>query len=560
MIFKRVLIDEPENWPKAIAWWAAFAGMLIFQACLKGHPPSEGMHLLLDHDVTSVTWSRAGSAPAGANIVYFERQSFTATPEMPLLDQVANLATIPKQGGQSVSLASGVRISGRTAEWDSQGKLLVVSTNSEDTTSELLRVDPVSGTVEDLGMGFGFRQIGDWVVLNQPTADGRIGSVARAPDGRTVVLGTGRVLGARGDQFLVLNDDLSLHLVSADGTDIVVATDVWSADLLPTAGPPILLLGRMTQGGVSTSHVSIDLSIRELSTGSDHVYATGVDSWVFDRLDADATTLAVGTTTNGAMSLHLISLVAAADEVIALPPPDPSVPESGMYEAFWRPGAEELWVFDGSRPITMVWRPQQPIVTIARTAALNVAAEASAPVGGVIEPGAASVSDSSPFVDHGAHWLSMGTDGMVHLNATDDLSAPEGPAFPVTGGSLFQVVGVGTDSYVAHLAVSPDRSDLYWVAPARLMSRLLATRIGDVVYGADRVLASSKMASEVQAADLTLYDLVTGAPTLIAQNMTGFALAPCDGCGPIDAGTSVVFAIQALYPNAYDGIWSGSLP
>jgi hypothetical protein len=304
--------------------------------------------------------------------------------------------------------------------------------------------------------------------------------------------------------------------------------------------------------------INYDVVVLDARDKSERLVVSSVRVCEPTRPSADGSQIAllIGTE-EGSEYLYMMALDGGADRQVDVPPSNRNVPGGG-YTLAWRPGTEELWAFDIMQRLTIVLRPGEPLVKIERTAALNVAAQASVPTGGVIEPGTPPAADGA-FVD-GNHWLSMGSEGMLHLNDADDPSSPEGPAFPLTDGAVFQVVNVAPDSYVAHLAVSLDRFDLYWIAPSRHETRLLAARVGDVVYGTDRVLVLSKMAGEVQSVDLTLYDLATGSPTLVAQNVTGFALAPCDGCGPIDSGTPIVYAIHALYPYSYDGIWTGTLP
>jgi hypothetical protein len=57
-----------------------------------------------------------------------------------------------------------------------------------------------------------------------------------------------------------------------------------------------------------------------------------------------------------------------------------------------------------------------------------------------------------------------------------------------------------------------------------------------------------------------LIDLDTGAETLLAQNVSEFALPTCAGCDPTAPGTPFAYVVQARVPWRYEGLWTGELP
>jgi hypothetical protein len=528
-------------------------GALMGSACLRDRAPAAGRHLLLDREVTSITFSREGTAPAGSAVVYFDRQSSPTGPDASPVIQPATLMVLPASGGEPRALVSGVEYGGRFPDWDGHGRMLLVSPPAGAAEPELLRVDPTSGQVEDLGEGTAIAQVGEWLLLTRSTADGSLGSVARRDDGTVVQLGAGTLIEIIDEVFYVLRET-SVHAIAVDGGDTTLVTDVGIQAVLSSATGPKLFFSRPSTNGA----FRYDLFLRDVSTGDERVLASDVER--FESGPQNGALLSLTTTTDGMTSLHVVSVVDAShDRTAELPSADPNDPGTGYYQMAWRPGTDELWAFDPARPITVVSKPGEPALEVERMAATNIAAVPGGALGGVIEP-QQPLSGAAPFIGGGAHWLSFGQDGLVHLGNADDPGGPEGPPFALSGGTIARIVSVAPDSYVVHLAVSNDRNDLYWASPAKNVTRLLAERVGDVVYGTDRVLALSQPQTDYQSLDVTLFELPAGTSTRLAQNVAGLALAPCAGCSPIDRGTAVVYAVHAPTPYPYDGVWVGELP
>jgi hypothetical protein len=535
--------------------------MAALPACLESQQPTAGQHLLVDRDITSITFSHAGVAPAGEAIVYFEREPLPEpTPEDPYPLPTFRLYAIPRTGGTPRLLVSGVLApTSVSATWESTGRLLVIA-QLQGATSKLLRVDPVSGAVDDFGAGRAIQERGDWLILTQTAADGSQMLTARRDDGTAVALGAGSLLDVVDDVFYVYVPDADgsthdVHAITIAGVDNVIGSAVFSAQVFASPAWSRLLLVRpkaVSDGG----DTRYDVSLRSLQADDEAVIAPGVAGLFDISASPDGSSIAIGTVTNGIWSVLVTSASGEGDRVVALPWGDPNV--FNGYVLTWRPGTNQLWIYDPERPFTVVLRPGEPPITVERMA-YGTEARSIAASQGVLDD-FLPISNFGPFVGDGSRWLTLGADGRVHVSDSDDPAGPEGPPFAVPGPNPSSVVAVGPDSYVLHVPVADDRTDLYWSSPSAGIARLLGTRVGDVAYSGARLLALSKSTGESASADLTLYDLPSGTGTRIARNVSGFALAPCATCGPVDAGTPIVFAIRALDPYPFDGIWVGALP
>ena len=91
--------------------------------------------------------------------------------------------------------------------------------------------------------------------------------------------------------------------------------------------------------------------------------------------------------------------------------------------------------------------------------------------------------------------------------------------------------------------------------------RIIATHVAQVSFGTNRILARSMANKGGDLSRLSLFDLGSGAESVIAENVARLVVArPCASCLPLDPGARVLFTVQARFPYERDGIWLGTLP
>lgn len=216
----------------------------------------------------------------------------------------------------------------------------------------------------------------------------------------------------------------------------------------------------------------------------------------------------------------------------------------------WRPGHQELWISllpDG----LAVWLPGSYLATARNHRIFHNPRYWP-----------------SAFTQDGAHWFSN--------DAGDSLAVTMGSSDDPTGTTQqLNPAGTGISSpsetrdgrlLVQIYLLDPRRSDISLVDPGAGTTQAIASNGHVVTLGQTRALALLNFDLARLAGDLTLVDLASGRPTLLAEDVYSVAvdrgmsatLSPeTDILAP---GTRIAFLTRNRLHSPYDGLWVGELP
>jgi len=449
--------------------------------------------------------------------------------------------------GLATPLGSGCgQRGGGCFETDARGRLLLsMPPLSGELVADLLRADPVTGELFDLGPTY-YHELspdGQRLLVHGPPSEDL--ATLYDEDERVIPLGSIQTSTFIGAFLYYVDDQQRLSRLAVGGTPEVIATGVDSFVSVTTAGAPLFQLYRPATAppnDMQPSQITPD-TVSFLDTVTLQETPSPVSDRGFD-VSPDGAWLLVPDYV--ADDITFIDRATGAQQVI---------PSVTTYQ--WRPGHDEAWLSD----------PQAPTDTIAIRkpgAALQQITGRLYPV-----PCATAQPDldqqMAAFTPDGAYWFSntmpYGRDSLWQVGSADD---PAGPLFPVTPrGSQPTVYWPLADGRLLAPAwtSNPDRSDVYVVDP-RTGDRVVMGEEGSVIaVGGTRFLMIQRV-NEYEG-DLTSIALATGQSTMLAPEFTlgAFVQPPAtDGGDPVAPGAQVVFQYQARYPSPYDGIWVAAVP
>jgi hypothetical protein len=547
------------------------AGAVACAGCLPEPTPAVGKHLVPARDVEYVTLSRGADGEAGDDVVYVKQKDPpTPIPESGgLVGYPADLFAVSTGGGATRRLAEDISPALGGLVWDARARLVVVRpTPSAFAPSQphgLIGIDVATGAVDDLGGDNFWPPVslsGHWIITIREAPDAHLWAVS--VDGLEVDVGPAdhTYYDFVGDRIFYREDAGEAGLIAEDGTKTVLADVTMSdyvrvfpmadGDLLVTlhAGPPASaewrLLGTANAGSIVNSDVS-------------NVYNMAMSR---DRKKIAYVVM----TPDGTFEAHALTPGATPpqDEAWELPPSSVGL----NYLLTWRPGTDELWCLDNNTwPVVL--RPGQPAVASARGAVIVHVVDPSSPgptavldVYAPAEPGATY----DFFIEGGRWWIARDAmqGGTVRLAEASDPSGATGIVLGEAGEFVKEVAILEPGRRIAVRMLRSDDltpPDLYTIDLTDGTKRLVATHAPQVVYGTNRVLVSAEANQAGDGARLSLIDLLTGATSVIADNVAQMVVArPCRTCLPLDPGARTAFTIQARFPFEQDGVWTGTLP
>jgi hypothetical protein len=244
-------------------------------------------------------------------------------------------------------------------------------------------------------------------------------------------------------------------------------------------------------------------------------------------------------------------------------------------EGAWRPAHDEIWFTTDAfspgqdspadpssqappRISYWRWRPGEAPVKVGDAPPFT-------PIGSFGVP-----PDSSatwPFTPDGRFWLSydpnasQGDKPPVLLRAVDDAAAAPLPLDPA--GTAVQNVWPLADGrlIVEDRITNEKRCDIYLVDPVARTTRKLGHGGNVVATGATRILVFLDWLIGGGSGELTLIDLETGAPTLLAENVHAVAVEKAaSGADALAPGTRIAYVSRHRIESPYDGLWVALLP
>jgi len=549
---------------RAARWWLLV--LLGPTACLPEGDPPAGTRLLEERHLGGVRFSPA----PGENVLYTRRAGYQEQPYQSV-SPIHDLWTIPARGGPSARLVEDVA-------WeflplaDSAGRLVVAhnrlhAPNTGQVGRELTLIDPAGARIA-LGRVFDARlSPGRTRLYYQKEEDGA--QVVREADGRETALGSSPSYDTRfAGETLVFTRIQELWALPPDATQPVLLAPrfrSWTAKVTP--GDPQIVA--FSQPGEMRGAEPKPMSLLLIRGGSSRVLMMGtfLPPAVFAPSD-DRIAVIERLEDSGRLRLHVFHADSEGHETHDLTAP--GTLEVGRFSSLtvaFRPGTREIWCFVGGPGLRIV-RDDGSLLALPDMAPPDVNVEPwpfddptraldHQPEMQVIQPG----YTPPLFTTDGRFWL-------YRQNASVFLGRADQPQLP---GLLIQ------DRHDFPLAQVRELGDgrrmLIWAAPSgdagrwaltlldpeTNQRRLLATSMGPSAVGKRRIVAMTNLSGTL--GDLRLIDLETGQDTLLAQNVTGFAVpTPCAACDPTAPGAPVAYVVHARIPFKYDGLWRLELP
>jgi hypothetical protein len=174
----------------------------------------------------------------------------------------------------------------------------------------------------------------------------------------------------------------------------------------------------------------------------------------------------------------------------------------------------------------------------------------------------------SMFTPDGQHWFSRASDfsGPVYVAWVDDPTLPPIQINPQgAAANFYWDMGDGR-LLVGASAEDEGRQELFLVNPTAGTSRAVAGGGQVVAVGKTRALALLQWEGGRNSGALTLIDLVSGAQTLLAEDVYlatvdpgHFAAVPPD-TDLLVPGTEIAFLSRGRFASPYDGLWVTRLP
>ena len=459
---------------------------------------------------------------------------------------------------------------------DALGRIFVSQPGLQDPVTEtfqqiLLRVDPATGQSVRIGNSTG-------PTIFSPTRkrvatasydEMPVGTVVRELGDETTNVGAFFGLFVNEDYYFQDQDAFTLNRLPSFGPPEIVARDVITFTVSPTADGPVLWICHATPVAMpmpmpmptcqSSSFLDLD-TLREipisngpmptelLATSSPQLSPDGGKALFFlQQLPYPDTPLMVVDRANP-----------SASETVRIP----GVP----VVVIWRPGHDEIWIEWQDPPSTTnsssfnpssqsghltVWKLGEGLTEIATTLA---------------DPPQAFTSDGRYWF-HSSHLpgTSYQADRLYVCPADDPLAPgfptnPPGTAILGTPQQLADGRLLGEGSFRDF-----NRNDISVVDPETGAAFPLATGGHVIAVGQTRILTLLRWIASTRTGDLTLIDLHSGVQTLIAENVFEVSLErdiapPNFGVDPLASGARVAYLVQSRLASPYDGLWIATLP
>jgi hypothetical protein len=436
-----------------------------------------------------------------------------------------------------------------------------------DQHDELLRVDPVTGTTESFG-GFAYAYFSPdrtrmWFAPPEAALFVNVGATVVGADGSRLALPreptfvdddllffTGR------DTFGSHHDTLVHRPPGSQTTELLLSKIAAYTPLDSQRGPFLVVVREPSIDGI----VLQKTSLYDLTTKTEVVLPlpSTVSPTNFIPSPSGRYVLVQGasaTTPGVAFDLIFDRDTGVTTGPVELPP------TVNNDSPRWRPGHEDVWVL--GIDALLRWRPGgmpeavgageaefmfPPLVT---DLLQEIAVNQGQPVFTTDGTFRVVMPPTSKITGHDA----------VSLQLADDPTAPllalNGPGTSVTGLWPLQdgrlLVEVAT--------VDASRNDIELVDPMARTSRALVHTGSVFATGRDRCLALLHIIGPGGSGDLELIDYATGAQTLIAQNVFGWAIDTSPlADDPLAAGTRLVYLVRNRIASPYDGVWAIELP
>lgn len=568
-------------------WTLALAAIMATSAgCLPEPKPVVGKHILAERDIGYLTFSRAADGEAGDDAVYVKQK-----PDHPPIPSgvggdvgyPADLWAVGAAGGERRLLVEDIQpLFFNPYQWDARRRLIVeqVQPPPEARQYFVLGVDIAAGRVDNLGLDnggsggdFQLSPSGRWAIVVRDTGGPRVQQLAVSVDGFEVPIptsGVQQVLFA-GDHIYFADESRQLVRIGDDGSTSVVADLAMAANwhVVGMAAGDLLVTfhGDVTREQW-TEWQLIGSGAAGVITGVADFYSASVSPdgrrVGFNRITSDART--------GGGKVEVLVLTpdqTPPEQIWELPPSKVDMGFPAGFALVWRPGTDELWALDSSLYPDLyptVLRPGQPPVSLARPAVTFAVVDPTSPglaVQDLFHPWDAD-GYGQIFIDNGRWWVSKDPDD-VNVIRLSDASNPDGGSGLVLGSAgqgIGEVAVLESGRRLAlTLASGEEPANLAIVDAVDRTVRIIATHVAQVSFGTNRILARSMANKGGDLSRLSLFDLGSGAESVIAENVARLVVArPCASCLPLDPGARLLFTVQARFPYERDGIWLGTLP
>lgn len=246
-----------------------------------------------------------------------------------------------------------------------------------------------------------------------------------------------------------------------------------------------------------------------------------------------------GTDSNNGSSQVFVDWSTGTNQVAASWPADPKLRR-------WRPGRDEHWARTGDSQLS-IWQADGTIRTID------------------------AKLDSFSFSDDGRFWFpSEEREAGWRQHYVGLADAPEGPRYPTNppGTFSFQLEVLAGNWVLVDLWLDEEgsRFDYAAVDPTTGQSQMLAVKGRLIAASPTRILAYANWDDGRKSGELALFDLASGAKTVLADGVyaaaldPGFHSAPQPNTDRLAPGTRVAFLVRHRFASAYDGLWVTELP
>ncbi len=461
---------------------------------------------------------------------------------------------------------------------DALGRIFVSQPGLQDPITEtfpqiLFRVDPATGQSVRIGNNTGppifsptRKRVATASYDEMP-----VETVVRELDDETTKVGVFFGFFVNEDYYFQDQDAFTLNRLPPFGPPEIVARDVISFTVSPTAGGPVLWICHATPVPMpiamamaiptcqSSSFLDLD-TLREIPIPNSPM-PTKLLAISSPQLSPD-----------GGKALFFPQQLPFADTpLMVVDRANPSATETVSIAGvpvvvIWRPGHDEIWIEwqdPGSTTISSsvdpssqsghltVWKLGEGLTAIATTLA----------------------DPLQTFTSDGRYWFhssyrpgtSYPADRLYVCPADDPLA----PGFP-TNPPGTAISGTPVQLADGRLLVEGsfrdfNRNDISVVDPETGAAFPLGTGGHVIAVGQTRILTLLRWIASARTGDLTLIDLHSGVQTLIAENvfevsLEGDITPPNSGVDPLASGARVAYLVQSRFASPYDGLWIATLP
>jgi hypothetical protein len=546
-------------------------------ACLPEGGPGIGRQVVAERGLADVSFTRERANEAGAFLL-FTRATAATSPGDSTDALLRDLFVISRDGGEARLRAERLPSQVRSSYfWDVRGRLYLHRNVTRQPAAqpglpalvswELLSLDPLADDTVSLGGVRGERLSPARARLFCQRTDGA-SSVRDLTDGseRPVATMVRQSLFIGEDLYFVDDSHLGRLVAGADAPENLlpavlavrpIATP--EGDLVvrrPTADSKdeAVAVVRLTPDGPLVTDLGRASLIGDPFVSPDG----GRVAWVSARpaapeiVDLNVRDLVKGTS-------HRSPVTAPA--VIMPPATSTRPPAAPQVDVSFRPGGEEVWF---SIDVKLFVQHADAVLSVDRAVntVIRIGPERSADRLADDQPTFSRRARASLFTSDGRRWIFQGADARHHLGNADDPGTDGGIAVSTIGGASDLLELEPGRRLAVWLSPGNDRVDLYLLDPENDQLRFLVSDVGSTLFGQRRVLAIARKVGDRRATgDLVLLDLASGAETLLAHNVSEFAIpAPCAGCDPTAPGAPFAYVVQARVPWRYEGLWTGELP